>query len=381
MNDKSFIKSAVRQSFNQPLITGKEIKISRSGAHSGFVFQSGEGYKLPPTYFSWTDFQKIVRTAERCIMRSPKFFDEYQIFKHLLSENINVPTDNEAARKLQKELKLSALSRSAAQKKKVLSTIISGDFSYNLSHLTPVYKQTVQQLALMEKKYTAATECCQLNEFAVAYRQSLQQFHFSNLMFWFNKKRFLSYLCEAIQILRFQPKLPDDYLETRRFFGETIIPAANLISHCRNRLQYLLAILETMAQKDDLLQNTQALMADPRKYRRLIQQYRNHRAPENFKEINELRQNAKKLFRQYALLTYLDGVRSALEYKLDETPEPRQPALPTVAPDEEIKKIRKLVIESVKTQNTGRLSKIYDDALEQFSKTLQSIRLNLSKSP
>ena len=374
MDDKSFLKNAMAQSFHQPLITAKEVKIARSGHHSGFIFYDTDRSKVHPAYFPLSDFYKMSKSAARTITHSTDILREYQTFKHYLSENINVPTDNEAAQKMQKDYKLSSLSRSAAQKKKVIATIISGDFAYKLGQALPAYQQILQQLTKIEQRYPDAVECCQLSEFATAYRQLINRFRFSNFAFYINKKRFLSYLCEAIQILRFQPKLQDVFLDTRRLIGENMLFITRFTQLCRGHLQYLLAILETMPQKDDLLQNAQAILANPQNYRQIIQQFRTHRAPENLAAISSLRQDAKKMFRQYAFLTYIDGVRLAFEYKLDETPEPRQPALPTVAPEEEIKKIRQLVTDSVKMTASGRFAKFYGDALKQFIQTLKETK-------
>ena len=370
MNDKTFLMYAAQQSFRQPLITGDDIKIVRSGAKSDFVFHNISGYKMQPAYFPAAQFHKIAKIAQKCIISTESFQTEYQILKHNLSENIFVPTDKIEAQNFQKKLQLSTLSRSAAQKKKVLATVISGNFADQFSNSLPVYQKTLQQLQVIEKAYPTAVECSQLGEFASAYRQAMKGFRFSNFMFAINKKRFLSYLCEAIQILRFQPKLPDDYLETRTFIGENTYGVLTLSRLCRSRLQYLLAVLETMAQKDDLLQNTQKLIACPKEYRKIIQQYRTTHAPQHLQEISLLRQNAKKIFRQYAFLTYLNGVRTAFEYKLDDAPIQKQPPLPTVAPNEELKKIFALVMESAKTTACGKLNGVYRDALKQFEQTL-----------
>ena len=368
MNDKSFLQYATKQSFHQPLITGKDIKIVRSGSKSDFVFYHISGYKLQPVCFPVANFRKIASIAQKCVLRSKNFDEEYQIFKHYLGENVIVPTDNIEAQKAQQELRLSALSRGAAQKKKMIATVIPGDFAYQFSKLLPEYKQYLQQLTLLEKNNPVAVDCCQLSEFAAAYRQTLQGFHFSKFMFWINKKRFLSYLCEAIQILRFQPKLPDDYLETRCFIGEKSLFVSQMSRLCRNRLQFLLVALENMAKKDDLLQNAQKLLAYPQDSRKIIQQYRAHHASQKLPEISNLRQNTKKL------------LRLAFEYKLDDTPVPKQPALPTVAPQEELKKIRQLVIESTKAKASGNLSTIYRDALKQFAQTLSEVQKTIAES-
>ena len=379
MNDKSFLKNAVRLSFHQPLITGKDIKIARSGSGSDFVFHSISAYKLQPCYFSVADFHKISTLAQKCILHSKRFDEEYQVFKHYLSENVVIPTDSLEAQKIQLELKLSALSRAAAQKKKMLSAVIPGDFAYQFSLLMPQYKQYLKQLTLFEKENPIAVNCCYLSEFSTAYQQATKGFHCAKFMFWINKKRFLSYLCEAIQILRFQPKLPDDYLETRLFIGEKSLILSSLTYICRSRLQYLLAILENMAQQDDLLQNAQKLLAFPNENRKIIQQYRSRHTTKKLPEISNLRQNTKKLFRQYAFLTYLDGVRSSFEYKLDDTPLQKQPPLPTVAPGEELKKIRQLVSESIKTKSSGDLNKIYLNALKQFAQTLHEVQKSIAE--
>ena len=81
------------------------------------------------------------------------------------------------------------------------------------------------------------------------------------------------------------------------------------------------------------------------------------------------------LFNKYVFLTYLNGVRFSFENKfLNEYPQKRHPPLPTVSPQDEIKKISKIVEESRKiSAESGKLNRIYVQALKDYEDSRQKL--------
>ena len=81
------------------------------------------------------------------------------------------------------------------------------------------------------------------------------------------------------------------------------------------------------------------------------------------------------MFNEFTKLCYLEGVRKAFEVKfLDTCPAPQNPQLPSVAPDEEIGKIRNIVescrqIDCKKTK-TGRF---YFDTIQNYTQARAKI--------
>ena len=73
-------------------------------------------------------------------------------------------------------------------------------------------------------------------------------------------------------------------------------------------------------------------------------------------------------------------MRFAFENKyLNECPEPRQPALPTVAPAEELKKIGRIVEESKKLDSSqSKIHRLYITAVKSYAQTQTSLQNLLS---
>ena len=374
MEDKAFLLQAFRSSFAKPLIDSADgvvydaPKEDRNNHIFVDTYQSG----LLPFTLSGTQVKKYQSLLKSDIADCPALFGEYGMYKHDLSENITIPENIPEIAAAKKQLDLLIVNRQSAQKKKIAATIIPAKFALKLKTVRQDYfavRQRIEQILAADPK---AVNLSILDDFQVMYLKFLQKFKWWHPLLKRHKKNFNYYLNEAAQILKSPQPLPDDFLETHTFNDKFVFFSDGNAKICRQQLQKLLTLLQRLAHQNELLTLVQILLASREKYTVHLSQYLTAQKIDNVSAISAIRHNEQHLFNCYAFLCYLDGVRFALENKfLNECPEPRHPALPTVSPLNELKMVAKIVTESCNIVARGKINQLYIQALTDYDRVRQ----------
>ncbi len=375
MEDKAFLRYALEQSFTRPIIDSAEGLSMLSTENHGYIFHDIRNRNVLDYVLTETQIRKYFKQIDSDTRRVLGLYAEYDLYKHDVRENIVIPEDYAEVALARKQYHLLSVNRQSAQKKRICARIIPAAFTDKMRELHPQYRLTMQNIEMFLNTHQEAVNLSLINDFAVTYRQIMRRFKPTYPLFWLNKKRMNYYLNEAAQILKASCPLPEDFDETHRFIGENSRLFKKSALMCQANCRQLVAMVQKMAQEPTLLNMVQTLLADRKKYAETFNTYRKERQIPDVSKISTLRHSAQKLFECYAFLNYLNGVKFAFENKyLDECPVSRQPALPTVSPQEELKKVVQIVIESQKLSTNGsKIAQIYTQAFKDYTDALQII--------
>lgn len=386
MQDCDFLNSALEQAFRHPIIHSEHGLSMIDYTHLTDCFRFCDDYhnSLLPFALPLANVKKYSSLSGRAVKQrhNPRLYAEYEIYKHDLAENIIVPPDYAEVSAYRKKLDLSEMSRQAAQKKKIVATVFPAIYQEQYQKLQeqyPIHIQKCEEILLQNQK---AYNISLINDFVLSYKRTLSQFNISNFVLWLNKKRFRYYLNEAAQLLKSHQAVSVDFYEDHPFIGDKYNITRHKVMECKNNLKQLLFLLKKMAHDHQLLNMAQAVIAHKKNFAQMINEYRGTDKLENLSSISALRHCMQDLFNKYALLTYLNGVRFAFENKyLNECPETRHPALPTVSPQNEIKKIAKIVDESYKINaESGKIKQLYLHSLKEYEESQQKLIAVMSKT-
>lgn len=385
MQDTDFLLQALKQAFLHPIVhsvNGVSF-IDYTGITDCLRFCDDRHGMLLPSPLPLKNIKKYAQSAARAVNRrhNPRLYAEYDAYKHDLIENVVMPNDFPQLLQAKKLLDMVEVNRQSAQKKKVVATLFPSEFlaKYKLSgeEYTAAVRQAEQVLLNNQNAYDVAL----ISDFAAAYKKIIGVFNISDFMLWVNKKRFRYYLNEAAQLLKSKQVLSVDFYEDHPFHGENYEIARHKIMQCKNNLKQLLFLLQKMAHNPRLLSMAQDVIAHRKNFAQTLSEYRAEHKCDNFSAISALRHNMQDLFNKYAFMIYLDGVRFAFENKyLNECPIQRYPSLLTVSPQDEIKKIAKIVDESRKIDaESGKIKQIYMQALKDYTDSYQRFTASLKK--
>lgn len=370
MNDKAFLRYALEQSFIFPQQdVAESVVLSRGvGKSAGYTFIDNRHPHIVPYYLPFAMTRKYAKSAVHDMKRCPRLYTEYEMFKHDLSENIIMPTDFAEMRKAEQVLDLNNVSRQAAQRKKITATIFPSAFTEQYRNIRAEYAEDMRQAATVYEKNPIAVNIALLNDFADVFQKFMKRARWPHLGLKRNRKQMLYYLNEAAQLLKTHQILAQDFCATHEFYGEDKKLFRKEARRCREIFENLIKLMRQLPDESQLFVVIQELLISPQKFHNALKAYREEHKCENAGKIADLRRKEQKLFRYFAMLQYLNGVRAAFENRfLDECPQKRPPALPTVSPEEELKKISKIVAESKAIQITsGKLAAMYMSALKNY---------------
>lgn len=369
MDDRAFLKYALKQSFFCPIINSSEgISMQHIYDTQEYEFYDMQKRNLIKYSLYAANINKYLRDIDADTRHLDGLYAEYELYKHDIRENIIIPEEYPEIAQIRKKYDLQTVNRQSAQKKRICARIIPTAFSNKFNEIHRQYRQTIQNIELFLAKNPKSVNLSLISDFAAAYRKVMRLFKPTYPIFWLNKKRMNYYLNEAAQILKASCPLPADFDDTHRFIGENSRIFKKSAQKCQTELRLLIAMIKQMAHEIPLLNMVQTLLADQQKYDSIFNSYKKEHSISDVTKISAVRHGVQKLFEYYAFLVYLDGVRFAFENKyLNECPEPRQPALPTVAPQEELKKVVKIVTESYKiSAANSRIAQIYNRALQNY---------------
>jgi hypothetical protein len=385
MQDSDFLLQALKQAFLHPIaysVNGVSMT-DYTGLTDCLRFCDDRHALLLPCSISLDNLKKYSSASSRAVNRrhNPRLYEEYEIYKHDLSENIVIPNNFAPAEQAKEILELVEVSRQAAQKKKITATLFPVELSAKYKKLNEQYANAVQQAENILLNNPLACDVSLINDFAALYKKTISAFNVSNLILWINKKRFRYYLNEAAQLLKSHQIISVDFYKDHPFHGENYEIARYKVMQCKNNLKQLLFLLQKMAHDNALLTTAQAVIANREDFNLMIAEYRRHGKCDNLSSISAVRHNMQDLFNRYAFLMYLNGVRYAFENKyLNEYTQQRHPPLPTVSPQDEIKKIAKIVEESRKIHaESGKLKQICLQAFKDYEESYRKLVSSMNK--
>lgn len=369
MNDKAFLQYAMEQSFIFPQVGTAEIAVlSRSlEKNAGYTFTDNRHPHIMPYSLPVAMTRKYTKSALYDIRHNARLYTEYNLLKHDLSENIIMPAEFAELSKAKQVLDLDNVSRQAAQRKKITATIFPSAFIDQYKNIRAEYMADTQKAAEVYQKNPIAVNIALLNDFADMFQKFMKKTHLPHLALKLNKKRLLYYLNEAAQLLKTHQILSWDFCETHNFYGEDKKFFRKEVRYCRDTFEKLIKLMCQLPDEPQLFAVIQELLISPQKFHNALKIYREKHECKNADKIAELRHKEQKLFRYFAILQYLNGARAAFENKfLDECPQKRPLALPTVSPEEELKKISKIVAEGRAINAAGKLCAMYMTALKNY---------------
>ncbi len=375
MNDKAFLRYALEQSFLRPNNNSAESVVLQYNEtnSTGYTFIDKKHSDIVPYLLPYSAVKKYKSSVAHDVGRNNALYAEYERYKHDLAENIIIPDNIPEAVRARQVLDLMTVNRQSAQKKKIAATLIPASFALKMKEVHQKYHEIMQTADLALQKNPAAVDLSLIKDFERSYTSVMHRFGLIHPLNRLNKKRMKYYLNEAAQILKSHHPLDEDFCITHCFYSIKFVNKSDS-QICTDRLRMLVAQLQRMAHQPQLLTLAQILLADRKKYLQALNNYAADNKINDSARIESIRREAQKLFEKYALLCYLDGVRFAFENKfLNECPAPRHPPLPTVAPQEELKKISKIVAESYQIGSAaGKVGKLYDLALQDYENSLHN---------
>lgn len=377
MNDKAFLRYALEQSFKRP----SNCAADRMALHydtetsGGYAFIDKIHQNIVPYFMPFSTIKKYTKAVAGGMGRNNmRLYDEYNAYKHDLAENIIIPEHYAEVAKARQVLDLVAVNRQSAQKKKIVATLIPAKFTLQMKETGRQYDGIMYAVNQVLQKNQGAVNLALIKEFEQAYTAVMRKFRPAHPFYLLNRKRMLYYLNEAAQILKSNHPLDEDFCLTHCFYDVNFI-GKNVSKACGDMLRKLVAYMQKMAHQPQLLTLAQMILADRKKYSAALKNYETKNNVVDAARILSIRRDAQKLFEKYALLCYLDGVRFAFENKfLNECPEPRHPPLPTVAPQEELKKIADIVEQSYKIDaSAGNIGQLYLSALKSYEQEFKQL--------
>ncbi|MBR1600110.1 MAG: hypothetical protein IJ677_00875 [Alphaproteobacteria bacterium] len=386
MNDYDFLHQALEQAFLHPIVFSANgvSMVDYSNLTDCLRFNDNLHHLILPYPLSNESIKKYAALSEKAVKQrhNVQLYDEYKIYKHFMGENTIVPTNYPETQSMCELLNLPELSRQAAQRKKVSATIFPSNFMSECPNLFEQYRILAHRAEEYLQANLQAYNLTLINDFALTYKKIIKKFNISDFILWINKKRFRYYLNEAAQLLKSHQVISVEFYENHPFYGEKYDIAHYKIMQCKNNLKQLLFLLQKMSHEPQLLSLAQRLLADKKIYNDMFVKYRNLHKVENVLTASSVLHNLQNAFNKYSLLLYLEGVQFAFENKyLVEMPVKNQPPLPTISPQNEIKKISKIVEESKKIiPVSGKISQIYTQAIKDYKDAIQKLSASLDKS-
>lgn len=383
MQDSKFIHTSLERAFWHPLISPDDGVQILDYLELADILSFANDTQLP-IYDAVQTSEKIQKyTSMLAHTVNPRtnhlLYTEYETFKHDIAENIVVPENYPETAAFRQKYDLSSVNRQSAQKKKIAATIFPAKFTIKFKELRHLHSLAMQKAYDVLSSNPEVADLALIINFSELYKFYGQRIR-SNMFLRLNYKRLRFYINEAAQLLKSKVEVSDDFVESHVFWGERFSCCKYRIRQMRSYFLALLKILRLMAHNPQLLSLVQALLANEETFNQKLKSFRNTVSNTNLSAILSLYRNMQNLFDKYAHLVYLNGVRNAFEHNLDDCPEPRHPPLPTVSPQDELKKIAKIIEDSNKIEATpGKLRRAYLQAFKEYRSAHEKLATIINK--
>ncbi|MBP1532313.1 MAG: hypothetical protein ILA52_02300, partial [Alphaproteobacteria bacterium] len=130
MDDKAFLQYALEQSFLKPVINSAYgLAMSDYSKTSANLAFNDMKHKNLTTYFlKISDIKKRIALVAYDVKNSKILHEQYELYKHDVSENIIIPDNTPELKNLQQQYNMVSVNRQSAQKKKVMAAIMPADY-------------------------------------------------------------------------------------------------------------------------------------------------------------------------------------------------------------------------------------------------------------
>ncbi|MDO4161743.1 MAG: hypothetical protein Q4D80_01900 [Pseudomonadota bacterium] len=346
MNGQTFLQKALEQSFQKPLMTDYnniDFVFCRD-SNGSFIMGDKSSCHFAPCQISAVEIKNYINTSWYDIRRSRELNEEYKTFRHYFEENSFIPENSPTIQSLRLWLDLTSVSRQAAQKKRVIATLMPPRFKETLAEMEKGYRKALKKIQICEEENLDAVEIARITDFTESYRRIIRTLRWPDILYFYNKKRLRRYLLDALDIITEDGNVAPAFELYHTFSGAGRKWSKSYADKYRSDMFVLIDKLKAMAGNSSLLELARLFLTSPRQYKTAFKDFCNQRRAPNLDDILAIKKAAQIMFDEFTRLCYLEGVRKALEVKfLDTCPATQNPRLPSVAPDEEIGKIRNIV--------------------------------------
>jgi len=370
MNNQAFLQKALEKSFQKPLMNEyNNIDFVFCRDSSGcFIMGDKSECHFAPCIISGSQIKSYINAAAYDVRHSAALNREYDIFKHYFEENIIIPENSPTVQSLRLWLDLTSVSRQAAQKKRIIATLMPSQFKETIAEMEKGYRSALSKISTCEKENLDAVEISLITDFVSACRKIIRTPHWGDIFFFGNKFKMRRYLTDALAIIKENRRVEPNFELKHTFSGCNSKYFCAYADKYRSDMLYLISKIENMTDNASLLEIIRIYLCEPKKYAAAFRDFRNARRAPNLRDILTIKEAAQIMFNEFAKLCYLEGVRKAFEVNyLDECPSPQNPRLPTVSPNEEMGKIRNIVEESRQIDcRTAKIGQFYYQALTNY---------------
>ena len=376
MNDKKFLALSLQQSFEHPQLNGKYLNMFKQYSDAnGFLYITNPKFKFLPPWTINSDFSKKCRHAlKHDALHSAELMQALQTLKHYLSENVVMPEDFPDIDRLAHSLGLKSLDRSTAQKKLTVSHLKPMGFEQKLQNCSRQFQHLSEHLTNISQQDSTSFTIALLKDFSTEYNQALCRTGKINLFIRLNRHQIKQCLSENWTKIK-NHKTPNiaDLLNTR-FRGQSIILAKKYFHHLHFLLLSLTDKMSFLSNYPETYLLIDTLIESPEKFRRDFQEFCRQCLAPNSDDIYSLLQSASALQNDYLFLCYLADILDTFETKfLDKIPVERQPELPTVDPQKELKEIKKIIATGQHISTQTKTARFISSFIRNFDKDISRI--------
>ncbi len=372
MKKTDFLLSSFTKALNKPKTTlFKDYILCCRNSESGYIFTDRDGCDFSPFLLKNHTLKELSDKFKHDIKHNKQLSSEIDTFNHYFSENIIIPDDFPKANNLRIELGLHSLSRQSAQIKCLLATIIPSDFQQKFDKIAQDYQNLIKKNKQCFNENPKADELIKIMDFSFYYKKITNKFHILDLFYTQNKSILKKRLTEIIETLIDKRSISTDFTDNGIFRTPLkIFGKQGKIYHAfyNDALLYLSGKLLTMRNNPEALKLALLLVQNNKNFPDELRYFRNSCLSPNFHDLIKIKRSAQNLYEKFALICYLNAIRASLEiFYATDNPLPKNQPLPSVAPQEEMKKIKEICERSQKISiKKGHLAKLYSKALADF---------------
>lgn len=373
MKKPDFLQFSFTKALNKPKTsTFKDFILCCRNSESGFIFSDRGACEFSPVFIKKAETEALAQKLAHDRKHNAALKAELDTYNHYYSENIIVPEDSKKAIDFRRQHKLQSVSRQSAQIKCLLASLIPADFSEKTKIIQQEYNDLIKKVNQCKAENSNTEDIIKILDFSFYYKKLINKINLLDLVFKTNNNRLRGRLGDSIQKLLNKRSLPADFADGNCFkkpplsgnYGE------KYRLHYENALLYLSGKILLMRDKPELLKLALLQVQNDSKFASELRLFRNKHYSPNFHDVLKIKRSAQQFYEKFTKICYLNAVRASFEiFCANENSASQNPPLPSVAPDEEMKTIAKIVEKSFKIKaEKGKLANEYHKALNEYAK-------------
>ena len=383
MKKQNFLISSFQKALNKPKTAlFKDFILCYRNSLSGFIFTCKSICNFTPYFISTAELNELTNKLKHDIKRNSALNAEIETFNHYFGENIVIEQKSKKYADICFKLGLHNLSRQSAQIKCLAATLFPIDFIAKIPEISRKFANLEEQVLQCFQKNHTAVKTIIIDDFIFSYEETMHQWRVWDLFFPQNKKILQRRVREIINNLQNNQPLPADFADGNVFRKPTFAlnHGENYRASYVDSLLYLSEKIVLMKNYDDLLKLAHEKVQNMPDFTKELQYFHNSNYSPDLDDINQIRRIAQKLYEKFARICYFNAIVKSFEifYNAD-YPLERNPALPSVAPEKEIKKIEKIVERAQTIAAKGKLAKEFNSSLHSFEQTAEELQAALNR--